>query len=47
VISQALLNVEVQVVCGLTALHVGLVAVERFGVVVPHAAPTGVASTVF
>ena len=32
--SQALLNVALQVVCGLAALHVGLVAVERFGAVV-------------
>ena len=28
--SQALLNVATQVVCGLAALHIGLVAVERF-----------------
>ncbi len=30
-VSQALLNVVLQVVCGLTALHVGLAAVERLG----------------
>jgi CrcB protein len=31
--SQALLNVLLHVVCGLAAVYVGLVAVERFGVV--------------
>ena len=31
--SQALLNILLQVVCGLAAVHFGLVVVERFGVV--------------
>jgi CrcB protein len=30
--SQALLNIVLHVVCGLAAVHFGLVAVERFGV---------------
>jgi len=32
--SQALLNILLHVVCGLAAVHFGLVAVERFGVIV-------------
>ncbi len=31
--SQAFLNILLQVVCGLAAVHFGLVAVERFGVI--------------
>ena len=31
--SQAVLNILLQVVCGLAAVHFGLVVVERFGVV--------------
>jgi CrcB protein len=31
--SQALLNILLHVVCGLAAVHFGLVAVERFGVI--------------
>ena len=31
--SQAFLNILLHVVCGLAAVHFGLVAVERFGVI--------------